>query len=139
MHVQKFEIPLFFVTVMTICFSRIDTLAWSVPRHGILESRTIKRTRVFLSSSNDNSETKETDQRSLSELLSPNPKCNPTQMSPTALAYIGDSVYELFVRSRYVWPTRRTTDLQKLVVGKVRGEIILVCMYSMSNTSISNI
>jgi hypothetical protein len=62
--------------------------------------------------------------RSLSELLLPNPKCNPTQMSPTSLAYIGDSVFELFVRSRYVWPTRRTTDLQKIVVDKVRGEFI---------------
>mmetsp|Transcript_2813 Transcript_2813/g.5258 ORF Transcript_2813/g.5258 Transcript_2813/m.5258 type:complete len:161 (+) Transcript_2813:863-1345(+) len=55
-------------------------------------------------------------------MLSPNPSCDPTQMSPTSLAYIGDSVFELFVRSRYVWPARRTTDLQNLVVGRVRAE-----------------
>jgi len=60
--------------------------------------------------------------QSLEDLLSPNAKCTPTQMSPTSLAYIGDSVFELFVRSRYVWPTRRTTDLQHLVVGRVRAE-----------------
>eukprot|EP01083_Nonionella_stella_P291230 991057_1 len=59
---------------------------------------------------------------SLMELLMPDSKCNPTQMSPTSLAYIGDSVFELFVRSRYVWPSRRTTDLQKIVVGRVRAE-----------------
>ena len=59
-------------------------------------------------------------------LLLPSPKCNPTQMSPTSLAYIGDSVFELFVRSRYVWPSRRTTDLQNLVVAKVRGKFMEV-------------
>ena len=64
--------------------------------------------------------------KTLSALLLPNPRCNPTQMSPTSLAYIGDSVFELFARSRYVWPTRRTTDLQKIVVGRVRGELSLV-------------
>ncbi len=62
------------------------------------------------------------DVKSMKEFLMPIPKCNPSQMSPTSLAYIGDSVFELFVRTRYVWPTRRTSDLQKLVVAKVRGE-----------------
>mmetsp|Transcript_9148 Transcript_9148/g.10610 ORF Transcript_9148/g.10610 Transcript_9148/m.10610 type:complete len:162 (-) Transcript_9148:508-993(-) len=60
--------------------------------------------------------------KSMKEFLMPMPKCNPSQMSPTSLAYIGDSVFELFVRTRYVWPTRRTAELQKLVVAKVRGE-----------------
>jgi|AntRauTorckE5430_2_1112549.scaffolds.fasta_scaffold05502_2 hypothetical protein len=64
--------------------------------------------------------------QSIEDLLSPNTKCTPTQMSPTSLAYIGDSVFELFVRSRYVWPTRRTTDLQNLVVGRVRGKELLL-------------
>jgi hypothetical protein len=76
--------------------------------------------------SSDNDEVVEINEevpvRSLSDLLLPNAKCTPTQMSPTSLAYIGDSVFELFVRSRYVWPTRRTTDLQILVVGRVRGK-----------------
>lgn len=58
----------------------------------------------------------------LYELLRPSSKCDPTQMSPTSLAYIGDSVFELFVRSKYVWPSRRTTDLQNIVVAKVRGK-----------------
>lgn len=58
----------------------------------------------------------------LDQMLSPNSSCDPSQMSPTSLAYIGDSVFELFVRSRYVWPARRTTDLQNLVVGRVRAE-----------------
>lgn len=43
------------------------------------------------------------------------------QMSPTALAYVGDAVFELFVRSQYVWPQRRMSDLQNLVVSIVRG------------------
>jgi len=43
-------------------------------------------------------------------------------MSGTELAYIGDVVYELFVRSRHVWPSKRTSDLQNTVVGLVRAE-----------------
>jgi len=58
----------------------------------------------------------------LEQLLHPSSKCDVDQISPTTLAYIGDSVFELFVRSRYIWPSRRTTDLQHKVVGTVRGE-----------------
>jgi len=54
-------------------------------------------------------------------LLFANSKCIPSQMSPTSLAYIGDVVYEMCVRCRYVWPSRRTSDLQNVVVAKVRG------------------
>mmetsp|Transcript_5068 Transcript_5068/g.14213 ORF Transcript_5068/g.14213 Transcript_5068/m.14213 type:complete len:133 (-) Transcript_5068:317-715(-) len=43
-------------------------------------------------------------------------------MSSTDLAYIGDVVYELFVRSKFVWPSRRTKDLQTAVVSLVRAE-----------------
>ena len=80
---------------------------------------------------------------SLIELLMPNSKCNPTQMSPTSLAYIGDSVFELFVRSRYVWPSRRTTDLQKIVVGRVRGRrynfmMIMFCALYLLHSSFNN-
>ena len=56
-------------------------------------------------------------------LLLPITNCNPTQMSPTSLAYIGDVVYEMCIRCRYVWPSRRTSDLQNVVVAKVRGKI----------------
>mmetsp|Transcript_8976 Transcript_8976/g.12736 ORF Transcript_8976/g.12736 Transcript_8976/m.12736 type:complete len:392 (+) Transcript_8976:94-1269(+) len=59
---------------------------------------------------------------SLTELLRPPSSCNVNQMGPTAMAYIGDIVYELFVRSKYVWPPRKMPDLQGLVVGFVRAE-----------------
>lgn len=59
--------------------------------------------------------------KSLLEMLSPQSSCTVNQMSGTELAYIGDVVFELFVRSRHVWPQKRTTDLQNLVVGLVRG------------------
>jgi len=125
-----------FVICSMIC--TCTTLAWSgattttINRHKISShhnTNTIKRAgRSSLKISTDDCETaNEPDEpsvprRSLSELISPNPKCVPKQMSPTSLAYIGDGVFELFARSRYVWPSRRTTDLQKLVVAKVRGE-----------------
>jgi ribonuclease-3 family protein len=43
-------------------------------------------------------------------------------MTPAALAYIGDVVFELFVRCRYVWPNRRMSSLQDVVVNVVRAE-----------------
>jgi hypothetical protein len=39
-------------------------------------------------------------------------------------AYIGDVVFELYIRSRHVWPSRRTSDLQDCVVAIVRGVYI---------------
>lgn len=60
--------------------------------------------------------------KSLSELLMPIDTCNVDQMSGTDLAYIGDAVFELFVRSRHVWPSKRTSDLQNAVVATVRAE-----------------
>ena len=39
----------------------------------------------------------------LLRLLSPVDSCNVDRMSGTDLAYVGDVVYELFVRSRTVW------------------------------------
>lgn len=58
---------------------------------------------------------------SLDELLQPSSSCDVKQMGPTAMAYIGDVVFELFIRSRCVWPTRRTADLHEKVVRLVRG------------------
>lgn len=60
--------------------------------------------------------------KSLSELLLPIDTCKVNQMSGTDLAYIGDVVFELFVRSRHVWPSKRTSDLQNTVVAIVRAE-----------------
>ena len=57
-----------------------------------------------------------------SELMSPVSSSQPDQMSAAALAYLGDVVFELFIRSRYVWPQRRMPQLQNTVVALVNGE-----------------
>jgi ribonuclease III family protein len=56
------------------------------------------------------------------DILRPSRNCRVELMSPTDLAYIGDVVYELFVRCRHVWPSKRTSDLQDIVVHTVRAE-----------------
>lgn len=56
------------------------------------------------------------------KILRPRNDAKVDRMSSTDLAYIGDAVYELLVRSRTVWPPRRTSDLQMKVVAYVRGE-----------------
>lgn len=43
-------------------------------------------------------------------------------LSPAALAYIGDAVYELQVRTRYLFPARRIQDYHAQVVARVRAE-----------------
>ncbi len=57
----------------------------------------------------------------------PSSSCKVDQMSGTDLAYIGDVVYELFIRTRTVWPLKRTSDLQHQVVALVRGTIHSIC------------
>lgn len=59
---------------------------------------------------------------SLLGVLSPADNCKPDQMGASALAYVGDVVYELLVRSKIVWPELRTADLQTKVVSLVRGK-----------------
>lgn len=44
------------------------------------------------------------------------------RLSPLALAYIGDAVYELFVRSKFLLPPKRIADYHSLVVNSVRAE-----------------
>lgn len=44
------------------------------------------------------------------------------QLSPVALAYLGDAVYELCVRSYYLLPPKRSHDYHNLVVAQVRAE-----------------
>lgn len=44
------------------------------------------------------------------------------QLSPAALAYIGDAVYELYVRTRYLMPPKRLQDYHQQVVAQVRAE-----------------
>lgn len=68
---------------------------------------------------------------SLDELLLPSSDCDVNQIGPTALAYLGDVVFELMVRARHVWPTRRTSDLQQQVVALVRGVldcVVVTCL-----------
>lgn len=55
------------------------------------------------------------------DLLRPPKDSQVNRMSSTDLAYVGDALYELFVRSRTVWPPKRTSDLQNQVVRLVRG------------------
>lgn len=71
--------------------------------------------------SDDNASQAENNSRNLMDLLTPDPSCNVQRMSGTDLAYIGDVVFELFVRSRCVWPPKRTSELQFSVVECVRG------------------
>lgn len=61
-------------------------------------------------------------------LLAPLPAAVPLttaqlqQISPTALAYLGDAVYELYVRSHYLLPPKRSQTYHRLVVAQVRAE-----------------
>ena len=45
-----------------------------------------------------------------------------TRTSPKALAYIGDAVYELYIRSCYLLPAKKIADYHHQVVEKVRAE-----------------
>ena len=44
------------------------------------------------------------------------------QLSPSALAYLGDAVYELYVRMFYLLPPQRLENYHRLVVAQVRAE-----------------
>jgi ribonuclease-3 family protein len=44
------------------------------------------------------------------------------QLSPAFLAYIGDAVYELYVRTSYLLPPRKIADYHNQVVAQVRAE-----------------
>jgi len=44
------------------------------------------------------------------------------QISPLALAYIGDAIYELYVRMFYLLPMQQTKTYHCLVVAQVRAE-----------------
>jgi ribonuclease III family protein len=43
-------------------------------------------------------------------------------LSPNALAYVGDAVYELYMRSQYLLPSSRIRDYHQRVVSCVRAE-----------------
>jgi ribonuclease-3 family protein len=44
------------------------------------------------------------------------------QISPSALAYLGDAIYELYVRMFFLWPQQRPETYHRLVVAQVRAE-----------------
>jgi ribonuclease III family protein len=44
------------------------------------------------------------------------------RLSPSALAYLGDAVYELYVRATYLVPPKRLQDYHLQVVSRVRAE-----------------
>ena len=44
------------------------------------------------------------------------------RLSPIALAYIGDAVYELYVRTKFLMPPKRMADYHSQVVTQVRAE-----------------
>ncbi|HEY9617258.1 MAG TPA: ribonuclease III domain-containing protein [Microcoleaceae cyanobacterium] len=44
------------------------------------------------------------------------------QLSPAALAYLGDAVYELYIRQYYLVPPKRIQTYHNQVVGQVRAE-----------------
>lgn len=44
------------------------------------------------------------------------------QLSPAALAYLGDAVYELYVRSKFLLPPKRSNVYHQQVVAQVRAE-----------------
>ncbi|WP_071516138.1 ribonuclease III domain-containing protein [Geitlerinema sp. PCC 9228] len=44
------------------------------------------------------------------------------QLSPAALAYLGDAVYELYVRSLYLFPPKQQQLYHQQVVTQVRAE-----------------
>ncbi len=44
------------------------------------------------------------------------------QISPTALAYLGDAIYELYVRMFYLLPLQRSGIYHRLVVEQVKAE-----------------
>ena len=44
------------------------------------------------------------------------------QLSPAALAYLGDAVYELHVRTRFLLPPKRSHAYHQQVVAQVRAE-----------------
>lgn len=44
------------------------------------------------------------------------------EIPPIALAYLGDAVYELFIRSYYLLPPKRSHQYHNLVVAQVRAE-----------------
>lgn len=107
---------LFLISFGYNCFSPVLAFVESPLSRTCPERQRRISSAIALSQESDDGE-----QKSLLEFLSPISSCKVNQMSGTDLAYVGDAVFELFIRSRHVWPSKRTSDLQNTVVGIVRG------------------
>jgi hypothetical protein len=116
-----------FLCILLSCSDLLRTAsAWTAhsSRHSLIPSVTStgKQYRcIYLKAQTDGS-SESLDNIPLRELLMPSISCDVGQMSTSDLAYIGDVVYELFIRSRTVWPSKRTSELQLQVVALVRGK-----------------
>ena len=53
------------------------------------------------------------------------------QLSPAALAYLGDAVYELHIRCRYLLPPKRLHSYHQQVVAQVRAESQALCLQAL--------
>ena len=54
--------------------------------------------------------------------FSPSPLQSVQSLSPIALAYIGDAVFELYVRMQLLWPPQRIQQFHQQVVSQVKAE-----------------
>lgn len=50
------------------------------------------------------------------------PAVSVQQIAPAALAYLGDAVYELYIRCAYLMPPKRLQSYHNQVVAQVRAE-----------------
>ena len=55
-------------------------------------------------------------------LTDPGPRNQLNTIAPISLAYVGDAVFELYVRSRLLIPAKRIRDYHHLVVNHVKAE-----------------
>jgi ribonuclease III family protein len=58
----------------------------------------------------------------LSQLTTTLPLAQIQRLSPAALAYVGDAVYELYIRHHYLFPPKRLETYHQQVVAQVRAE-----------------
>jgi len=70
----------------------------------------------------DSSDSHESREPNAKQLLPKLSQSQLQQLSPTALAYLGDAVYELYIRRYYLLPPQRVENYHRLVVAQVRAE-----------------
>ncbi len=57
---------------------------------------------------------------------------NINQLSPNALAYLGDAVFELWIRTTYLFPPKRISTYHHQVVSQVRAESQADCLNTLT-------